>query len=318
VTKQWIGELTPGETLHTAAQIREIRLLPFKEKPGFYLSLKLGDRTGELEAKVWDGAEGLAAAFKLGDVVEVEGQVSEYRGRTQLKVKKLTAGPEFKAEYFLPVSPRNREKMAQELQNLILAVSEPNLQRLLATCFEGENIWDRFCLAPAAKKNHQAYLGGLLEHTLNVARLAEALAERTPGADRDLTLTGAILHDLGKIREFAYDRLIDYTVEGRLLGHILLGSQMVQRVIDSLPEFPEGLAVKILHIIASHHGEYQWQSPKRPKFLEAFLIHQADLIDAETFKFQQVEGEAMQYSRELERYVLPALKAKIESNSSPA
>src|SRR5690606_1799095 len=135
------------------------------------------------------------------------------------------------------------------------------------------------------KSHHQAYLGGLLEHTLNVMELAEGIAATYEGIDRDLLLTGALFHDIGKVYEYRYDVAIDYTDAGRLLGHIVMGTNLIHDQIKAIPDFPETLKLKLLHMIVSHHGKYEWQSPKRPKFVEAAILHQADYLDAEIDKF---------------------------------
>ncbi|MCL5935636.1 MAG: HD domain-containing protein, partial [Firmicutes bacterium] len=170
-----------------------------------------------------------------------------------------------------------------------------------------------FCQAPAAKANHHAYLGGLLEHTLNLTRGALAAAKLYPRVDRDLLLAGAILHDIGKVEEYSRDRYIDFTDEGRLLGHIVMGVSEVDRRIRNLGgdnPFPENLRIKILHIITSHHGLYEWQSPKRPKFMEAAVIHILDMLDTVVDAFSravdETSGESLSWSswnRSLERYI---------------
>ncbi|HHY59264.1 MAG TPA: CRISPR-associated endonuclease Cas3'', partial [Clostridia bacterium] len=198
-------------------------------------------------------------------------------------------------------------EMWEELQQKIAGIANPHLQSLVRQIFGDETLAEQFRRAPAAKAHHQAYLGGLLEHTLNVVKLAEQIAAAYEGVDRDLLLTGALLHDIGKIYEYRYDVFIDYTDAGRLLGHIVIGAGLVQERLRDLPDFPETLKLKVLHMIVSHHGRYEWQSPKRPKFLEAAILHQADYLDAEVDKFLQARNNYPQdswpYSRALERYI---------------
>ncbi|HHW06959.1 MAG TPA: HD domain-containing protein [Clostridia bacterium] len=307
--KKFVAELEIGQPVYNVFQVRRKELLPFKEKPGKFLSLSLGDKTGEIDAKLWDNAEDEAAGLNIADFVLVKGVVTTYNQRPQITletVKKVNVKPA-DLVYFLPTSPRDVAEMWEELQQKIAQVANPHLQNLLRQVFADETLAEQFRRAPAAKSHHQAYLGGLLEHTLNVMRLAEQIAAAYEGIDRDLLLTGAVLHDIGKIYEYRYDLFIDYTDAGRLLGHIVMGANLVQDRIRSLPDFPETLKLKVLHMIVSHHGRYEWQSPKRPKFLEAAILHQADYLDAEVDKFLQAKHnysqESWPYIRTLERYI---------------
>lgn len=307
--KKYVAELEVGQPVYNVFQIRRKELLPFKEKAGKFLSLSLGDKTGEIDAKLWDNAEEEAAGLNVADFVLVKGMVTTYNQRPQItleSVKKVSVRPS-DLVYFLPTSPRDATEMWEELQQKIAGIANPHLQSLVRQIFGDETLAEQFRRAPAAKAHHQAYLGGLLEHTLNVVKLAEQIAAAYEGVDRDLLLTGALLHDIGKIYEYRYDVFIDYTDAGRLLGHIVIGAGLVQERLRDLPDFPETLKLKVLHMIVSHHGRYEWQSPKRPKFLEAAILHQADYLDAEVDKFLQARNNYPQdswpYSRALERYI---------------
>lgn len=307
--KKYVAELEVGQPVYNVFQIRRKELLPFKEKAGKFLSLSLGDKTGEIDAKLWDNAEEEAAGLNVADFVLVKGMVTTYNQRPQItleSVKKVSVKPS-DLVYFLPTSPRDATEMWEELQQKIAGIANPHLQSLVRQIFGDETLAEQFRRAPAAKAHHQAYLGGLLEHTLNVVKLAEHIAAAYEGVDRDLLLTGALLHDIGKIYEYRYDVFIDYTDAGRLLGHIVIGAGLVQERLRDLPDFPETLKLKVLHMIVSHHGRYEWQSPKRPKFLEAAILHQADYLDAEVDKFLQARNNYPQdswpYSRALERYI---------------
>jgi len=307
--KKYVAELEVGQPVYNVFQIRRKELLPFKEKAGKFLSLSLGDKTGEIDAKLWDNAEEEAAGLNVADFVLVKGMVTTYNQRPQItleSVKKVSVKPS-DLVYFLPTSPRDATEMWEELQQKIAGIANPHLQSLVRQIFGDETLAEQFRRAPAAKAHHQAYLGGLLEHTLNVVKLAEQIAAAYEGVDRDLLLTGALLHDIGKIYEYRYDVFIDYTDAGRLLGHIVIGAGLVQERLRDLPDFPETLKLKVLHMIVSHHGRYEWQSPKRPKFLEAAILHQADYLDAEVDRFLQARNNYPQdswpYSRALERYI---------------
>lgn len=309
MAKVFISELVANEPVYNVFQVKRKELVPFKEKPGKFLSLLLGDKTGEIEAKVWDKAEEQASGFQLHDFVLVKGTVTTYNQKLQLTletVKKINI-KEKDLVHFLPTSPREEREMWEELQGKIRRVQNPHLQALIQALLADGELVKGLRRAPAAKAHHQAYLGGLLEHTLNVMELAQRIAATYPGVDSDLLLTGALCHDIGKIYEFRYDYVIDYTDAGRLLGHIVIGTGIVRDKIKTVPDFPEGLQLKLLHMIVSHHGKYEWQSPKRPKFVEAAILHQADYLDAEVDKFLRVKAEQgtedWPYIRQLERYV---------------
>ena len=181
---------------------------------------------------------------------------------------------------YLPQTSQDIEKMFEELKNIASQVRRPFLSRLLSAFLNDEELVKKIKMAPAAKAVHHVFLGGLLEHTLAVAQLVLLVGPRYKGIDQELLLTGAILHDLGKVSELSFDRTFDYTDPGRLLGHITLTAEMLDEKIKSIPDFPQNLAVLLKHIILSHHGEYEFGSPKRPKTLEALLLHQLDDLDA--------------------------------------
>ncbi|KJS14831.1 MAG: hypothetical protein VR69_16305 [Peptococcaceae bacterium BRH_c4b] len=307
-----VAEIKAGKKITSSFVIKNKRAIYFREKPGYFLSLLVGDKTGHIEAKIWDKAEEHNKNLSVGDLIAVNGEVKEFNGNLQLTIHtlKICADADFDPGDFLPSSPLEAGEMLAELRGLADSVQEDNLKKLLNSFFNDKQWLKMFVQAPAAKINHQAYLGGLLEHTLNVAKSAAAVSNLYPRVDRDLLITGAILHDVGKIVEYRYDRVIDFTDQGRLLGHIMLGASMVEKKIDGLEGFPDKLKMKILHIITSHHGQYEWQSPKRPKFLEAAIVHQLDLLDATIDSFtrgveesQDSDGGWSPYNRTLERHI---------------
>lgn len=307
-----VAEIKAGRKITSTFIIKNKKIMYFRDKPGYFLSLLLGDNTGQVEAKIWDRAEDHNQKISPGDLVVVSGDVREYNGTLQVNIHSLRVcgEEEYNPRDFLPSSPRDAEEMLAELKGLADAVTNPHLRDLLFSFFNDREWLNMFVSAPAAKINHQAYLGGLLEHTLNVARAAASFARLYPQVDRDLLLAGAILHDIGKVEEYRYDKVIDFTDRGRLLGHIMLGAGMVEKRMDNLEGFPEKLKLKILHIIVSHHGQYEWQSPKRPKFLEAAVIHQLDQLDATVDSFtkgaeenQDPESMWTAYNRTLERHI---------------
>lgn len=303
--RQTVQDIKADSEVMTTLMVKQKRLSSFKEKPGYFLTLVLGDATGEVETKLWDDAEAWYSRLKIGQVIRVKGMGTSYQGRVQIRVEEVELLEEGQYDLgdFLPRSPFDLASMEKCLEETIGSLGNPYLRELLARFFSDPEFRQAFFQAPAAKKHHQAYLSGLLEHTLNVVRITEALAQIYPQADRDLLVAGAILHDVGKIKEYCYSQAIDLTPEGRLIGHIVLGVEMLDERVAQVIGFPPELHLKLRHLIVSHHGEYEWQSPRRPMFLEAMLLHRADLIDADAFKFNSLQGEGMVYSEELGRHV---------------
>ncbi len=263
--------------------VTEKHLLATKDGRPF-LRLRLMNRTGSIEAVLWDDAE---AAYRLlgrssHQVVEISGVVVLYQQERRIRLHSVTptAGHTPDLDPFLPTSERNPEEMADELHKTIRKVGNPFLRRLLETVFRDPEIWESFRNATAAKMMHHAYRGGLLEHTLSLARLVLLAHRNYPFLDRDLLLTGALVHDLGKARELCADAGFEYSDEGRLVGHIVLGIETLQRKIDSIPEFPPALATSLKHLVISHHGEMEFGSPRQPMSLEAICLHGLDDLDA--------------------------------------
>lgn len=307
--KVYLADLGEGQQVYNIFQVKKKELVPFKEKQGKFLSLVLGDKTGEMDAKVWEKGEELAATFALYDFIMVKGVITKYNQKLQITVENLkkVSIKDKDLIHFLPVSPREPAEMWSEMEKEIETIKNLHLRQLVDLVFSDEELKDKFQRAPAAKSHHQAYLGGLLEHTLNVMQVAKKIGESYKEIDVDLLLTGALFHDIGKTEEFSYDRVIDYSNSGRLLGHIVMGINLIDKKIEAIKEFPETLRLKVLHMIVSHHGKYEWQSPKRPKFLEAAILHQADNLDAEVDKFIKVKTDETEelwpYIRNLDRYV---------------
>jgi 3'-5' exoribonuclease len=248
-----------------------------------YLSLKLVDRTGSVDARMW----GKLPEEFLGEVpapayVAVEGHTHEYRGTLQVKLERLRLlRPEdVSEEDFLPATELDRRALAAELEDAGHQLENEYLRALFEAMVSDEDFWNAFCEAPAAKTMHHARLGGLLEHSVNCMRIARQLAELYP-VDRDLLVFGAIFHDVGKVRELSWDKGgFAYTTQGRLLGHVVLGERLVSSYVATLPDFPEELKLRLSHVLISHQGETEYGSPERPKTLEALLVHLIDNLDA--------------------------------------
>lgn len=307
-----LDNLTPGQEISGTYAVRSKKLLPYRDGSGYFLGLILVDKTGQVEARVWEQAEEINGCCRVGDVVKVTGQVTEYNGAVQLHISSLEkcADQETLPEKFIPSAGIPPGEIWETWLNYAVSIKNPHLKQLLTLMANDQNFRELLVQCPAAKRNHHALLGGLWQHTMGIVKAAEGIAAVYPQVDRDLLITGALLHDIGKIEEYKCRANIDITDAGRLLGHIVLGVGLVDRYIAQVPDFPEVLRLKLLHMIVSHHGRYEWQSPKRPKFLEAAILHQLDMIDAQVYMFseaaagrEETEDPWTGWVRGLDRYV---------------
>lgn len=277
----FVTELEPNQIIQTSFLVtsKEIR----QKKGGeFYLSLLLADRTGELDAKMWDNVSDVLDAFDRDDFVKVKGLIQIFHNRPQLTIHKLRRMDESEIDFvdYFPCSKRDIETMWTELRAIVAAFENAHLKALLEAMLDDPDVAARYRRAPAAKQIHHAFLGGLLEHVLSVAGLAQAAAAHYANVDRDLLMTGVILHDIGKIYELNYERGFSYSNDGQLLGHIHIGARMVGEKLRGLPEFPPELRSLVEHMILSHHGQLEFGSPKLPVFPEALLLHYLDDLDS--------------------------------------
>lgn len=277
----YVSELQPNQLIQTSFLVssKEIR----QKKGGeFYLSLLLADRTGELDAKMWDNVSDVLEAFDRDDFVKVKGLIQIFHNRPQLTIHKLRRmdDSEVEAVDYFPCTKRDIEAMWTELRGLVAGFRNRHLKALVEAMLDDPDVAARYRRAPAAKQIHHNFLGGLLEHVLSVAGLAQAAAAHYANIDRDLLLTGVILHDIGKIYELNYERGFSYSNDGQLLGHIHIGARMVGEKLRGLPEFPETLRSLVEHMILSHHGQLEFGSPKLPVFPEALLLHYLDDLDS--------------------------------------
>lgn len=270
------------------------KTLAYSQKGLPYLNLRLKDKTGELDGKVWENAHEWDKQFKKGDVVQITARALNYKNAVQLSVSdiKKTGNEEIDPADFFPVAVRDAEEMFAEMMTFVDRITNEHLRKLLDAFFLDGEIQRLFKRAPAAKGFHHVYVGGLLEHTLSVVKLLDVVADHYANINRDLLIAGGILHDIGKIYEFSYDSLIDYTDEGRLVGHIVMGVEMLDRKLEALDGFPPQLAMGIRHLILSHHGTLEFGSPKRPKTVEAMIVHYVDDMDAKVNSFQRFINDA--------------------------
>jgi 3'-5' exoribonuclease len=321
----FVSELELDKIVTTSFQVysKQVR----EKKSGEpYLSLLLGDRTGKIDAKMWDNVHEVKDTFECNDYVKVRAQVQSYNNRKQLTVQKLRRmePPEVDAADYLPASTRNPDEMLAELRGVIASMQDPHLRALLELFFNDEEIASRYKRAPAAKQIHHAYLGGLVEHVLSVCRLCRLVAQNYTDIDVDLLLAGAILHDIGKIYELGYDVAFSYTNDGQLLGHIVMGVRMVEEKVRSLPDFPVKLRTLLEHMILSHHGQMDFGSPKVPLFPEALLLHFLDDMDSKmecmrSLVEHDLNGDRnwTSYSSAMERMVLKKAQYLCPEDETP-
>ena len=321
----YVNELEPNKLITTSFLVhsKEIR----QKKTGeLYLSLLLGDRTGELDAKMWDNVSEVIDGFDRDDFVKVKGLVQIFHNRPQLTVHKMRRMDESEIDFgdYFPSSLRDQGEMWAELRGIVAGMTNAHLLGLLEAMFDDEDIARRYRRAPAAKQIHHAYLGGLIEHVLSVCALARMAARHYPGIDLDLLLAGVVLHDIGKIYELNYERGFSYSTDGQLLGHINIALRMVADKLRGLPDFPARLRSLVEHMILSHHGHLEFGSPKLPQFPEALLLHYLDDMDSKMecmraliANDRQVEGCFTTYHHALER---PALKKErfLNGEAEPA
>lgn len=281
MSKVYVSEIKDRDPVNSVFLVKEKTMAMAKNgKP--YMTLHLMDKSGEIEGRVWDNVDVVTAQFEKDDFISIHSKASVYLGKMQLIISEVSRVPENEVNLadFLPEAERDSEEMVEELNALVSSIADAHLADLLSAFFHDPQFMPLYRIAPAAKGMHHVYLGGLLEHSLAVAKLVDLIAPLYPGLNRDLMIAGALLHDVGKVREMTYLRSFDYTDEGKLLGHITIGTEMVQEKITAIPGFPVELAMLIKHMILSHHGQYEFGSPKRPKTIEATVLNYLDDLDS--------------------------------------
>lgn len=278
---RYIKELREGEMLSEVYFCKVKNVLKTKMGKSYY-SLLLQDKTGTLDAKIWELSNGIEN-FETMDYIYIQGQLTSFQGALQLnvsRVRKCQEG-EYDPRDYMPVSKQDIGKMYQELSGLVETVKEPHLQKLLASFFvEDKEFIKTFRDHSAAKSVHHGFIGGLLEHTLGVAKMCDYMATAYPILNRDLLICAALFHDIGKMQEISGFPANDYTDDGQLLGHIYIGTEMVGARIKTIPGFPAKLASELKHCILAHHGELEYGSPKKPAIVEAVALNFADNADA--------------------------------------
>lgn len=293
MSRRFINQLGPQETVDQVFRATEKQLRP-NRNGNLYLQFELSDRSGVLAARMWNASEAAYRSFENGDYVQVEGATQLFQGALQLIASRVTrVGPEdVCAEDFTPLATVDVDKLVRRLNEILRAMTNPHL-RTLAECFLiDESFMARFTQAPAGIKHHHAYQGGLLEHVVNLMDVAQRIALCYPQIDSDLLVMGAFLHDVGKVDELSYDREFAYTDEGQLIGHLVMGVRVLEDKIVEAERLsgeiiPQETVLRLKHMIVSHHGEYDFGSPKLPMTLEAVALYCLDNLDAKVFAFHQ-------------------------------
>jgi 3'-5' exoribonuclease len=261
-----------------------------------YLALVLADRSGQIEAKMWDNVEEFIAIFEQDDFLKVKGLINKYKNRFQLTIHKLRRMDEGDIDFtdYLPKTTKDIGELWRTLTEFVATFENSHLKALVETFMADAEIAERYRNAPAAKTLHHAYIGGLLDHVVSLFRSCDLMSRNYPQVNRDLLLTGAFLHDIGKIQELSYNRAFSYTTRGQLLGHMIIELEMLQAKLAKLPDFPADLKTLLEHLIISHHGQYDFGSPKLPMFPEALMLHYLDDLDSKMEAMRaHFEREAM-------------------------
>jgi 3'-5' exoribonuclease len=306
----WVRDLEPGCEVEEVYAVRskEVRV---RRGGGSYLALTLGDRSGQVMALAWENVEQIAARCAVGAVLRVKGRVQRYNQKLQLVVNRVA---EVEADgidesLFVRASSCDPDRLWARLIELVEGVGDPDLRQLLFRIFSDPDVEARFRVSPAARGMHHAYRSGLLEHTVSMTTAVDMLAGHY-GVDRDMAVVGALLHDLGKVWELELTPTVEYTDDGRLLGHLSMAVLEIDRHISDLERFPAELRRQLLHIVLAHHGQYEFGSPRRPKTPEALLVHMVDNLDSKLAgMFEAIDGSGQSdeawsaYSRILERPV---------------
>ncbi|MBN2447840.1 MAG: HD domain-containing protein [Phycisphaerae bacterium] len=312
-----INELQPGQRLDDQVFLVNQKDLRTTANGSLYIHAVLADGTGQLVARMWDATQGMFDSIPNGGFIRFTGRVESYKGKPQFIIDGLRAvrEGEFDPTDFLPHTQRDTEEMWTRVKEIMRGVKDPNLLALIAQFINDEHFVDAFKRAPAAAALHHAYLGGLLEHTLNLLELAVLVLPRYPEVSPDLVLCGILLHDAGKTRELSFDTNIGYTNEGQLVGHIVMCAGWIQEKARAVEAetgkpFPADLLNVLTHIIVAHHGTYEFGSPKLPMVPEAIAVHYLDNLDAKLEMYRQRIADDADETSDWTQYI-PALQTKL-------
>ncbi|WP_165066979.1 3'-5' exoribonuclease YhaM family protein [Paludisphaera rhizosphaerae] len=291
MSRRYVNQLSHGDSVDEAFLVAD-KQLRANRQGNLYLQLELRDKTGSVGARLWNATEELARTFEPGDYLLVRGKTQIFQGSLQIILSHIEVvdSSRVEPEDFLPQSSQNVAKLYNRLRDVLLGMHDTHLRALVECFLIDEEFVAKFTAAPAGIKNHHAYQGGLLEHVVTMLNVADRIVEFYPDVDRDLLLTGVFLHDVGKIEELSYDRAFGYTDEGQLVGHLVMGVEMLRDKVEQTADltgepFPNELLLRLKHMIVSHHGALEYGSPKLPMTLEAVALHYLDNLDAKLHTF---------------------------------
>ncbi|MGB2696242.1 MAG: HD domain-containing protein [Candidatus Zixiibacteriota bacterium] len=283
----FVRDLKVGNRIEDFFVLRKKELKEYNGQK--FLKLELGDKSGRVDAVLWEQAEKFYAQAEVGDIIQIRGSTTTYKDSLQITLESLKKTDEkVKLSDFLPSSEKDIEELFLRFKDMASSVKKPYLKALLESLIDDSALMQNLKQAPGGKLWHHSYLGGLLEHTLMVAQICEKAASLYELIDRDLLITGALIHDIGKIKQYSTSGFIDYSDEGRLIGHIVSGYDLITRKIEKIKDFPEELALKLRHLILSHQGQLEMASPVVPQTLEAIILHYADEMDAKSGAFTHI------------------------------
>lgn len=297
--RQYINQFSEGESINQVFVANGKQLRPNRQG-NLYLQLTLSDKSGSVNAMQWNANQSVYDSFENGDYVIIKGTTQLFNGNLQIIVQQLKKADESRVDEadFVTLTNENIGQLIVQLRQFVDSISHPQLQSLCQQYLNSKDIMEKFSQAPAGVKNHHAYQGGLLDHVVSLMELAESVVQHYPEVDRDLVLAGVLLHDLSKTDELAYERSLEYTDEGQLVGHLVMGVELLGKQIDQWEAnqgttFPNDIAIQLKHMIVSHHGQYDFGSPKLPMTLEALVLHMIDNLDAKVHQFSHaMDSEA--------------------------
>ncbi len=287
-----VGSLKAGREVDSIYILKR-KILKKNPDGSRFILFQFSDNSGILGGILWEGAQEVYDRLEQGRFVRVLGDIQDHRDMLQVRVRQVENidGAQFDLADFLPVTPLNRDDLLAEWRERVADIKNPDLQAMLTAMLEDKELGWRFCAAPAGKTWHHPYIGGILEHTVKLSRLAMQICALYPELDRDLMLAACYLHDLGKVREMEYERAIDYSSEGKLVGHVVQGVEILDEFLPRFPGLGKEMAYRLKHLIVSHQGTYEYGSPKLPKTLEAIVFHHIDNIDAQIDGYARVLRE---------------------------
>src|SRR3954465_11319447 len=293
MTRRYVNQLINGDSVDESFLVAD-KQLRANRQGNLYLHLELRDKSGSVGARLWNANEGLARTFEPGDYLHVRGKTQVFQGALQIILShvEVVDPARIAPEDYLPPSTPNVARLTPRLRELLFSMTNPHLRGLVECFLIDEEFLRKFTVAPAGVKNHHAYHGGLLEHVVTLLTAADRIADLYPDLDRDLLLTGIFLHDIGKVDELSYDRAFGYSDEGQLVGHLVMGVEMLRDKVEQTADltgeaFPPELLLRLKHMIVSHHGTHEFGSPKLPMTLEAIALHYLDNLDAKIHAFSR-------------------------------